>query len=261
MYRVHYIDKEILESFLKEGKTTREIQEFLNIKSNSTVGFWIRKYGLQNLYNKPKYPPFLFNSIDTKEKAYCIGFLIADGSINDKNNVEISVGIKDKELLEVFSELFGNNYKETFVKIESSRRFPRARISRKVKDILKFTGGRLKKDRTIPIVRKDLIPFLLRGLFDADGCISWGNRNDRNKIWHHVSFASQYKILEGLQKILYNIGITTSIMPVKNSNYFKLSFSKKEDIKKFFDYMYSNDVDFMPLKRKYEHYKALRQLL
>ena len=119
--------------------------------------------------------------------------------------------------------------------------------------------GRLKKERHYPRVRKDLERYLLLGFFDADGCITWGKRKDRNKIWQKVSFTSQLHLLEGIQKMLYNnIGISSTIRPKSNEDCYIIEFSNKEDVLKFINYIYPKDDDFIILQRKYLKANVLR---
>ena len=255
MYRVCNIKKDELENFLKEGKTAGEIGEILGVASSS-VSRCVREYGLDYLYGKPKYPPFHLDKIETKEMAYFLGFIIADGSVNHEL-VEISLGKEDIEVLELFSEILGIPFRTDLRLDKSMRRFPRVRIVRKIIGINKFIGGSAKKDRNVPILSKELEHYMVQGIFDADGYITWGRRKDRNKIWHKVTFSSSFGILEPLQKILYKIGISTMVKPKSNEDCFVLEFANKNDVLKFYDYLYS-DKFFIPMKRKFERYNALR---
>ena len=103
------MSKEELLKLLLEGKSHKEIAETLHI-GKSTVGYWIKKYDL-NEYNthKPPKPAYNFNKIDTPEKAYTLGFILADGNINIKNMVEISVGKNDKEVVDFISNVIGSS--------------------------------------------------------------------------------------------------------------------------------------------------------
>lgn len=255
MNRVCNISKELLENFLKEGKTTREIGLILGV-ANTTISRYIRNYNLNNLYSKPKYLPYHLTKIDSKELAYMLGFIIADSSINNEI-VEISIAINDSELMDLFSSLLGIKSFEDLTLIKEKRRFPRVRLVRKIVGINKFIGGNKKKDRNVPIIQKDLEVYLIRGIFDADGCITWGYRKDRNRIWHKVSFTSSLGILTSVQKVLYKIGISTIVRPKANEDCYVLEFANKEDILKFYNYLYA-DESFMPLKRKFDNYNALR---
>lgn len=255
MNRVCNISKELLENFLKEGKTTREIGLILGV-ANTTISRYIRNYNLNNLYSKPKYLPYHLTKIDSKELAYMLGFIIADSSINNEI-VEISVAINDSELMDLFSSLLGIKSFEDLTLVKEKRRFPRIRLVRKIVGINKFIGGNKKKDRNVPIIQKDLEVYLIRGVFDADGCITWGYRKDRNRIWHKVSFTSSLGILTSVQKVLYKIGVSTIVRPKANEDCYVLEFANKEDILKFYNYLYA-DKSFIPLKRKFDNYNALR---
>lgn len=250
------MDKKFLEECLEKGMSTRDIEKICD-KKRSTISYWIRKYNLTDVSHYRKHDNYRFEKIDTKEKAYALGFILADSSIN-KTNTELSVAIKDKNVIEFIANIIDGNvhYDNTFDK--KTRRFPRARITKKIVDITKFTGGYAKKERHYPRVRDDLERYLIQGLFDADGCLTWGRRKDKNRIWQKISFTSQLKILEGVQKYLINkLNISTVIRPKANEDCYVLEFSNLNDVVKFCKHIYPNE-NFIILQRKYLKYKALR---
>lgn len=253
------MSRDELLKLLLEGKSTRQIAEILNV-GKSTVGYWINKYNLNEyMKNHPRKSAYSFEKIDSRQKAYSLGFILADSNIDIKNIVELSIEKRDKEIIEFISKVIQSevNFDNTFNK--EKRRFPRVRTSRKIKDILKFTGGRLKEDRHYPKIKNELERYMLLGFFDADGCITWGHRKDRDKIWHKINFTSQLKLLEGIQQMLYkNIGISSTIRPKKSEDCYIIEFSNKEDILKFINYIYPKDTDFIILQRKYLKANALR---
>lgn len=255
MNRVNNITKESLINYLKEGKTTRQIGNILNIP-NTTISRYIRLMNLTYLYDKPKYPSFILKSIYTKEMAYLIGFILADAAIKNEV-VEISTASVDKELVEFLSRLLSCKVREDDTLDQIAKRFPRARIKRKIRGINRLIGGEKKECRNVPIIRRDLEKYLVRGIFDADGCITWGYRKDRNRLWHKVSFTSSLSILISVQKILLKLGISTVVRPKSNERCFVLEFANRKDIIAFYDYIYS-DTNFIPLKRKFIKYNALR---
>lgn len=253
------MSKDELLKLLLEGKSTRAIAKELGI-GRSTISYWIKKYNLEEYMKYKKHESnYNFNKIDTKEKAYVLGFMLADSNITPKNIVEISVEKNDKEIVYFISNIIESNISIDNTFDKEKRRFPRIRTSRKINDILKFTSGRLKKERHYPRVRKDLERYLLLGFFDADGCITWGKRKDRDKIWQKVSFTSQLHLLEGIQKMLYNnIGISSIIRPKSNEDCYIIEFSNKEDVLKFINYIYPKDDNFIILQRKYLKANVLR---
>ncbi len=253
------MDKKQLQELLDQGMTHRQIAKVTGY-SRSNVGYWIKKHGLISNNLKPVYKnPNQFNKIDSKEIAYIIGYTLADGYISN-GAVEYGCAIKDKEILQFISEVTGANLKEDLVFDRQSRRFPRARIyignSNIVTDIKKHCS--MKEDKNIPIVKKELKRFLVQGFFDGDGCITWGIRKDRSRVWHKISFTSSEKLLSGIQNILYDeCQIPTKIRPKSNENCFVLEFASKKAVLKFLDYIYPDD-DFIILQRKYKKANALR---
>ena len=251
------MDREQLKQWLVEGKSSREIGRIVNLDSR-TVGYWINKFELKDYAKFKRRVALNIERIDTKEKAYALGFLLCDGYINEKSIVEIAVAKQDKEIMEFLCKVLDSslNFDNKFDK--KRRQFPNYFTSRKIKDIKKFTGGRLKVERHYPIVPKELERYLLQGAFDADGCITWGRRKDRNRIWQKISFTSQLKILTGIQQAMYkNIGISSVVAPKSNEDCYVMSICNKNDVLKFFHYIYPNE-DFIISHRKYEKFKALR---
>lgn len=251
------MDKNYLEKCLKNGMSTRQIEKDCGL-SHSTVSYWISKYGLNDKAKYRKYDNFKFEKINTKEKAYILGFLLADAAIDEKKTVEISVSLNDKEIVEYISKILQCAIRYDHTLNKKTRRFPRARISKRILDIQKFTGGRLKIDRHYPRVREDLERYLIQGLFDADGCLTFGHRKDKNRLWQKISFTSQLKILEGVQQYLIKkLNISTTLRPKGKEKCYVLEFANLSDILIFLQHIYPNE-SFIILKRKYLKYKALR---
>lgn len=201
---------------------------------------------------------YKFEKIDTPEKAYALGFILADGSVDKKSNVEVATSLDDKCIPDFIATVIKAKVFTSTIYDKKNRRFPRARLSKRITDITKFTGGQKKSDRHYPRVRDDLEKYLLLGLFDADGCIAWGRRKDKNRIWQKISFTSQLNILTGVQQYLIKgLGIATTIHPKTNCDCYVLEFSNKKDVLKFCEHIYENK-DFIILKRKYLKYEALR---
>lgn len=240
------------------GLSSRKIGEMCGL-SGTTVVHQQKKYGICEIRttNAPNMSNYKFDKIDSPEKAYALGFILADSFINEKNIVEISIAMGDKSVVDFISDVIGGNVSEDYTFNRRQRRFPRCRTSRKITDITRFTGGRKKKERHYPRVKKDLERYLLLGFFDGDGCVTWGKRKDRNRLWHKIAFTSSYSILCGLQQFLFKLGISTQLRPRQDGDCFVLEFSNKLDILKFLNYIYPNE-EFIILQRKYLKANALR---
>lgn len=250
------ITKKQLLEYIQKGMTHREIAEAIGCKK-SNVGHFIDKFELREIQTNPIRPNYYFNKIDTIEKAYIIGFITCDSAINQKCQIEVSIEKSDKEITDFIAKELNCdvNVDNTFDK--KTRRFPRVRLNKKIPDILKFVGNNLKTKRHLPIVSKELNRYLLLGAFDADGCITWGRRKDKNRIWHKVSFTTSLNIAICLQQILIKeLNISTVVRPKSKENCYVIEFANRKDILKFLDYIYCDD--FVVLKRKYLKAKALR---
>ena len=255
-YNKYNITKEKILEYIQKGMTQKEIAKVFEC-SASNIGHCIKKFELSEKQVNPVKPNYYFNKIDSIEKAYIIGFIACDSAISQKCQVEISVEKSDREIADFIAKEFGCkvNVDNTFNK--ETRRFPRVRFSKKVSDVLKFVGGNLKIDRHLPIVRKDLNRYLLLGAFDADGCITWGRRKDKNRIWHKISFTTSLDIAICLQQILIKeLDISTVVRPKSKENCYIIEFANRKDILKFLDYIYCDN--FVVLQRKYLKAKALR---
>ena len=251
------LNKEILEKYLSLKMTNRQIAEETGY-SKSNVGYLIHKFGLAEKQAKHKMENYKIQSIDTKEKAYILGFICCDAAINHNNAVELSVEKNDREVLDYISQLINSRVFVDNTYNKQTRRFPRARIVKKIPDIKIFIGGYLKTDRHFPITKQEFIRYALLGAFDADGCLTWGRRKDKNRIWHKICFTTSLSIATGIQQVLIKeLSISTIIRPKTGENCFVIEFSNKHDVLKFLDYIYPND-NFIILNRKYLKAKALR---
>lgn len=262
MAKKYELTKEELQNYLEKGMSTRDIEKEINFAiKRSTIQYWIQKYGLESKINLKyqKSEKYTINKIDTPEKAYMLGFIACDGSIGLNDIVSLSVCMADREILDFIAKVINQRTvieDSTFNK--DKRIFPNVSFSRKISDIKTFVGGRLKKERHLPIVRSEFNRYLLLGAFDADGCITWGRRKDDNRIWHKISFTSQYNICICIQNILLKeLNISSAIRPKTNENCYVINFCNKNDVIKFLNYIYP-DNSFVVLKRKYYKQNALR---
>lgn len=176
-----------------------------------------------------------FNKIDSKEKAYTLGFLLGDGYITKSGNVVTTqLAIKDKEIVKLFAVWTGGDYTEDQRTIKEQRKFPSAKFTFRSKEANKqlqmLFGGRLKKQRRAPRIKIDLEPYFLKGFFDAEGCITWGYRKDRDRLWQKVSYTSSESILKSVQPILASHDITTSLTPKGDEDCYQIEYANEYDV-------------------------------
>ncbi len=152
-----------------------------------------------------------FENIDTPNKAYFLGFLAADGYINDKGcgqkYLGISIQERDRHILESFKK---------DIKFEGKVNFRAKRninwqatcsvtiVSDKLCNDLDKLGVTPRKSFTYTFpnfkqVPEHLILHFIRGLFDGDGCITV-NKITNN---HRFFIVGTQKTCEGVRDILY----------------------------------------------------------
>lgn len=112
----------------------------------------------------------MFRVIDTEEKAYWLGFIYGDGSV-DNYSLRIEISNKDKEHLDKFKAFMGSN---NIIK-ETKKGCSRITLCSKelVRDLGKYgvVKNKTYKDIRTPNIPKDLIIHFYRGILDSDGWI------------------------------------------------------------------------------------------
>lgn len=98
------LEKQKVIDLYTSGMTQKKISETLNIGEttivkilkNANIKGRDQSHAKRTYYINENY----FDSIDTPNKAYILGLLFADGSINNKNTLYISLQARDKSILE-----------------------------------------------------------------------------------------------------------------------------------------------------------------
>lgn len=188
------IEKILPRLVLDEHKTAKEIMLETGI-SETTLFRRLKKLGIKipNYHNQLKFNNTVFDCIDTPEKAYWLGFIYADGSVNKNNNtVSIKLSAKDIEHLKKYN-LFLENTKDVreFVTRTNGKEYPSCEVSvcnKHFKERLMELGVVPNKSLilTFPNLSifkgRDLVYDFIRGYIDGDGCLtySYGGRLQMN---------------------------------------------------------------------------------
>ena len=253
------LEKEFVKKELKLGKSIRQIARENNIP-NKTLNYWINKWNFKSKYDKPQYNEDYFSKIDTPNKAYILGFILGDGYLT-KESFELTVSLKDMGVSRNFQNQVGGNVNIDKTFDNKTKRFPRARISvknkRLIKDLNTLFGGHKKEDRHIPIIKKSLQKYLVLGFFDAEGTIVFGKRKNRNYLWSKLQITSQLKMLEGIQNILLDWEISSSIKKRRKENCYDL-YIRNKDIVRFCNKVFETGI--FCLGRKQDKIRAFLRL-
>lgn len=222
-----YISRDMLLCCLKRNnyikyKTANELSVPL-----TTIDLLINYYSItipnHNFYN--------ILPVDTRLKAYMLGFFICDSGITENEIVEL--GIIDQEPIHTMAiEMHADEH------IEKNGNSYRYRIRKKVPGIISIYNGRLKIDRNIPfnLIPEYLFKYFVLGMFDADGCLCfYMGRGPSN----YVEFSSQGEMLPQLYWYMKNIlNINMSLKFNQYHKYYRLYTYRRDEILSFLSYIY-----------------------
>ena len=195
-----------------------------------------------------------FEIIDTETKAYLLGFITADGSINDTRKtktLQVHLSNRDEYLIKLLESEIGNTVKTYYSDNYKSIAF-RA-TSNKLCDDLSVYGVVARKTGNevlaFNLIQPSLRNHYLRGLIDGDGWIS--NTKYQYGIRRAIGFCGSKESCEQMSEFLNS---TLGTYPVKASkvlgkNNYKINYLGKKDIKEIVKYLYTGANVY--LERKY----------
>lgn len=263
------IDENLVISKIKNGLDAKQIAQETNLKL-SKVYYIAKKYNL-HFVRKYKYyiDESIFNTIDSEEKAYWLGFLYADGYISkDKSLITLTLSSKDREHLIKFANFLKTNSPIRDYKVKGNRgtltkeSYNASSIniySNIIKDDLITLGCINKKSLILTFPKEKLIPkefirHFIRGYFDGDGSVfishehHWRNQTLTDVI--HWRFIGTLDMLENIKKQI-NIPIG-KISRKKDSckNTYELAYKRTKWSKTFYNYLYKNSTIYLDRKKQ-----------
>lgn len=176
----------------ENGKGTHSIAKEFGVSAD-TVHRTLKKNGvtMRPIGHYRKYPVNhrFFSTIDTEEKAYWLGFLMADGCVTG-NEVKIALAEKDASHLRKFGEAIGSSapvkiFERTFKMPQGTQHTGRyASINVSSRPMLKDLARVGVVPRKSLIAKawqgpENLMRHFWRGVIDGDGCVEKRKRNDR----------------------------------------------------------------------------------
>lgn len=249
---------ELATKYLVEGLSLTELSKQSGI-DRRTLSTNFKRMGIEivNKQNLTRFDEHIFDEVDNEEKAYWLGFIFADGYISSSsNNFELSLGLKDINHLEKFSQFMKYN---GVIKQDSYRcRF--ALRNKHLWNTLNNYGCTPKKSLTLKFPNKDifksedLIKHFMRGYFDGDGCITY--QKDTNSVNGVCSVLGTSEFLDEFENILnFQKSITRCKDKRLTGNTTSLSFKRSESIQ-LMHYLYDNSSIY--LDRKFKLYSFFK---
>lgn len=206
-----------------------------------------------------------FDSIDTEEKAYWLGFIYADGFVTNGKVLCIKLSMTDighlKKFLNALSSnipihtyktgendksFSGSNYEYCMVSITSKYMYNslnKLGVVENKTDLIKF-----------PEIEERLEKHFIRGFFDGDGSIYSSDKNKTKHLNYFASIVGNYEMIDGIRRRL-SIKSKSKINKEKRcNNIYYISYSGRYAMD-FYNIVYKDSSVY--LDRKYKKFKEM----
>lgn len=181
------LDESKLVEMYENGDSTIKIAEVFNC-AVGTINKRLKKLGVKMKSNKEYRTKYsfdhnFFETIDTEEKAYWLGFMYADGNVRKhRNQSVIQIKVNDQEIIEKFIKSINGNMSVSYYTNQIGKTISAIHLtSDKMFDDLIKQGCIPNKSLVLTFPSKHQVPenlmnHFIRGYFDGDGSISYGIR-------------------------------------------------------------------------------------
>lgn len=266
------VTQEFLDILRKEYEGGMAIKQ-LDKKYHTDARYLFKKHGI-TLRTKEeikgwreKYRPgrmqlnFTFENITKESEAYITGFMFADGYIAG-NQLGFRLKHLDVEIVKRIKNFFNENI--SLRKEKASIGFVvSSTLVLKNLGHLGMDGRKTENPRRLPPIENSLIRHFIRGYFDGDGTIFVCNERSNKYLKCNIC-CTNIGILEDFQEILGKEGIHSTINMEKrkgktmwcvdhyvesNFDMYRLFIRRKEDLYKFYKFLYEGATWFLPRKK------------
>ena len=248
-----------LSNYLKNNNIKKHEKVLATINGEQYIisqkGFHgVKKYNLDDTF---------FDIIDTEEKAYWLGFFLADASIsNRENKISIALSIRDYDHLHRLKKslnmthpikefISSNGYKSCIISFHSKN------VKEKLISYNVISNKKEYGKHPYPLLNNDLVKHYIRGFFDGDGCVSETIRKENENKRYAIEIASCKEMLFFIKNFLANNNIELSDIK-KHMSIYKIRTSNNLEIIKFFNLIYKDANIYLP--RKYERLENISRI-
>lgn len=241
----------IIENY--ENLNKNKLMELLPGRSWDSIKLKSKSIGISRSNDFFRYSNMSVLLKDESQSFYWVGFILADGHINNKERIKVEISIKDVEHLKKFK-----NYIETD-KISINDKncrllFQNKEICPKLCDKFDILSNKTYNPPNFSLYNfnKELIFSLIIGFIDGDGNINkLQKRNDCNlRIRLHKSWLSNLIFMENFLYQYFGIEKNNILSKIGNDGYSTLTISNNILLKKIKNECISLDIPIM--KRKWD---------
>ncbi len=222
------------------------------LKKNKII---VRKFNIHSHNND------FFKKIDSDEKAYVLGFIYADGSLNEKSyTMSIELKKSDIKILEEINLILKNSRQiRVYSRTIKNKKYESCKLLISNKELyndLLSVGVTPRKSLSIEFplfLDKKFKASFIRGYFDGDGSIYFDKRSN-NGI---VGIISTINFCNGINDFLIENNIRAYVKNEKLlKNMARIHIYNKEGIKNFYNLIYKDD-NCICLERKKNKFKEV----
>lgn len=248
----------IINEYIETDITKQGIEQKYRLKSE-TLTKYLRILDLPERKYIKQYNRNSFKEILTEEDAYWLGFITADGYLNeDRHFLNIKLAEKDYDHLVKFCNYMQANPNDFIIKdmgASGNLVFSVTFNSIDIENNLKQYNIKQAKStkETYYHLPKNLIRHYIRGIFDGDGGFS---TNHKKEVIDRMQIVGSLDILINIKKEIEENVINVNPINIKQGNLYVLLISGYDKIYKISEWLYK-DINIY-LDRKYEQYNRLR---
>ncbi len=255
---MEYTHEELAKMYATNQTSIRRMAKELDI-SPDKIRWALKKYDIHRQQTHRNFPEYrkhqlnlhYFDNIDNEDKAYFLGYLYADGYVNDQC-MRLNIHNQDYHILQKFCEClesdetiikpFGDHYScLTVNSIDFANSLHRQGVVQAKTKILKP-----------PILDDNLIRHFIRGYFDGDGSI-WFDKSSNS---YRIQFIGTKPIVEYIADFF---GIKTKLREAtKDGLIYRYGFSGNQKISCAFNKIYEDSTVY--LTRKHDKYLKCKEL-
>jgi DNA-binding transcriptional regulator WhiA len=248
-------EKEIIRLYTEENFSASKIGRLFNVD----VATITNRLKVNNIEVKKTHRKYLINKdyfevIDSEDKAYWLGFLMADGY---NSGYLIRVDIQDEGHLE---KLRDRIYINCDMPIRKKKNITNGKdifyLTIQDKKLLSDVEclGLVKRKSMIvsyPNIDSEYDRFFIKGVFDGDGCLTYSM--DKNYRRYTFSIVGSYDLMKTLQLILSKNNVNIKFRKMKSI--YSVYLRGNRQIIKILDWLYNGTTTH--LDRKYEKYQDM----
>lgn len=248
--------------YIENNISIRKIANELNInrkllsrklKEDNIV---IRDKNKNSIAKSKRYNSFdnnAFKIIDNEEKAYWLGFLYADGYVNENKGIELTLKKDDLDHIEKFKNFMKSDHKISFREQQQAYRF--SIYSKELAaDLIKLgcfqNKSLILEFPTEEQVPRELIHHFMRGYFDGDGCISYSQGQLHFSVIGTELFLQKYEEI-----ILKELNRTKANKWGSEGKAYNIRYGGNVQVSKIYDFLYNNATVY--LERKHNRFAVL----